>query len=93
MATLDELLDAGDRQRDRTHDAGRVAAGYLRIGAWSVGWLLARLFVLLLGAVAGLFFVIGWACGRAVPMLKWARTAFVLGWEAGRPPGGDRGTA
>lgn len=90
MATLDDLLD---RRRGQTRAAAKSAAGYLRVGVWSVGWLLARLVTLLFAAVAGLFFGLGWVCGRAVPVLRWARTAFVLGWEAGRPPGGGRGTA
>lgn len=90
MVTLDELLDAGDDRRERTRQAGRVAAGYMRVGLWSAGWALAKLVTLLLAVVAGLFFGLGWACARAVPVLAWARTAFLLGWEAGRPPGGDR---
>lgn len=90
MTTFDDLLDAGNARRDQTRAAGRVIAGYLRVGLWSLGWALARLLTLLFAAVAGLFFGIGWACARTVPVLKFARTAFVLGWEAGRPPGGGR---
>lgn len=90
MVTLDDLLDVGDERREQTRDAGRVIAGYLRVGVWSAGWLVARAVTLLLAAVAGLFFAIGWACARVVPVLKWARAAFVLGWEAGRPRGGGR---
>lgn len=93
MTTLDDLLRAGDERKDRTHRAGREVAGYLRVGLWSVGWLLAKALTLLLAIVAGLFFAIGWACARTVPALRFARTALVLGWEAGRPPGGGRGPA
>jgi hypothetical protein len=90
VTTLDDLLEAGDRQRDKTRDAGRAIVGYLRVGLWGAGWLIARTVALLLAAVAGLFFTLGWVCGRTVPVLRWARTAFVLGWEAGRPSGGAR---
>jgi hypothetical protein len=90
VATLDDLLDVGDKQREQTVAAAKVAAGYLRVGVWSVGWLLAKTITLLLATVAGAFFTLGWVCARSVPALRWARTAFVLGWEAGRPPGGGR---
>jgi hypothetical protein len=88
VATLDDLLDVGDKRRDQTREAAKAAAGYLRVGVWSVGWLLAKTVTLLLATVAGVFFTLGWVCARTVPVLRWARTAFVLGWEAGRPPGG-----
>jgi hypothetical protein len=87
VVTLDELLDAGDRRRERTREAGRAIAGYVRVGLWSIGWALAKLVVVLLGVVAGVFFGIGWLCARTVPVLRWARTAFVMGWEAGRSRG------
>jgi hypothetical protein len=87
VVTLDELLDTGDRRRDRTREAGHVVAGYLRIGLWSIGWTLAKLVAILLGLIAGVFFVLGWTAARVVPALRWARTAFVLGWEAGRSRG------
>lgn len=87
MVTLDELLSAGDRRRDLTRDTGRVISGYLRIGLWSIGWILAKLVAILFGAVAAVFFAIGWTAAKVVPALRWARTAFVLGWEAGRPRG------
>lgn len=93
MVTLDELLDAGDKQRDQARHTGKVIAGYARVGLWSVGWLLAKVVTLLLATVAALFYGIGWTCARSVPVLRWARTAFVLGWEAGRSraaPGGGR---
>lgn len=93
MATLDDLLDAGDRQRGKASTAGLEAVGYVRVGLWSAGWALARTVTLLLAAVAGMFFAAGWCCARVVPALKWARAAFVLGWEAGRPRGGARGPA
>jgi hypothetical protein len=91
VATLDDLLDVGDKRRDQTVVAVKAAAGYLRVGVWSVGWLLAKTVTLLFATVAGVFFAIGWVCARSVPVLKFVRTAFVLGWEAGRPRGG-RGT-
>lgn len=87
MVTLDELLIAGSDRRDKTREAGRIAAGYLRVGLWSVGWLLAKLLTLILSIVAGVFFAIGWSAAKVVPALRWARTAFVLGWEAGRSRG------
>lgn len=90
MVTLDELLAAGDRRRDETRAAGAVVAGYLRVGLWSAGWLLAKLVALLLATVAGFFFGVGWCCAKVVPALKWAWTAFTLGWEAGRASGGAR---
>jgi len=89
MVTLDELLSTGDRRRDQTRDTGQVVAGYIRVGLWSAGWALAKLIAVLLGVIAAVFFAIGYAAARAVPALRWARTAFVLGWEAGR----SRGTA
>lgn len=90
MVTLDELLDAGDRRRDKTREAGRIVAGYARVGLWAVGWALAKLLTLILTVVAGVFFGLGWCCARVVPVLRWARTAFVLGWEAGSASGGAR---
>jgi hypothetical protein len=93
VTTLDDLLDAGDKRRDQTRHAGRVVAGYLRIAVWSAGWLLARTITLLLTIAAALFFMVGWTCACVVPVLKWARAAFTLGWEAGRPLGGGRGPA
>jgi predicted tellurium resistance membrane protein TerC len=87
MVTLDELLDAGDRQRDRTRQTGQVVAGYTRVGLWSVGWALAKLVALLLGVIAAVFFGTGWLAAKVVPALRWARTAFMLGWEAGRSRG------
>jgi len=89
MVTLDELLTTGDRRRDQTGDAGRVIVGYARVGLWTIGWLLAKLVAVVLGTVAAVFFSIGWTAAKVVPALRWARTAFVLGWEAGR----SRGTA
>ena len=88
MTTLDDLLDVGDKRRAETRAAAAAAAGYLRVGVWSVGWLLAKTLTLLFATVAGVFFAIGWVCARSVPVLKFVRTAFILGWEAGRPPGG-----
>jgi hypothetical protein len=90
MVTLDELLDVGDRRRDKTREAGKVVAGYLRVGVWSIGWALAKLLTLVMAVIAGVFFAIGWCCARTVPALRWARTAFALGWEAGRASGGAR---
>lgn len=87
MVTLDELLNAGDKRRDLTRDTGRIIGGYLRIGLWSVGWILAKLVAILLGVIAAVFFAVGWTAAKVVPALRWARTAFVLGWEAGRPRG------
>jgi len=87
MVTLDELLSTGDRRRDQTREAGRVIGGYLRIGVWSIGWILAKLVALVLGVVAAVFFVIGWTTAKVVPALRWLRAAFVLGWEAGRTRG------
>lgn len=89
MVTLDELLTTGDRRRDQTRDVGRVVGGYIRVGLWTIGWLLAKLVAVVLGALAAVFFSIGWTAAKVVPALRWARTAFVLGWEAGR----SRGTA
>lgn len=93
MVTLDELLIAGDDRRAQTRDTARVIGGYLRVGVWSVGWLLAKTITLVLAVIAGVFFGIGWCCARIVPALRWARTAFVLGWEAGRASGGARDPA
>jgi hypothetical protein len=88
VTTLDDLLDAGDQQRDKARDAGRTIVGYARVGLWGAGWLLAKLVVAVCATIAGLIFGIGWCCARVVPVLKWMRNAFMLGWEAGRPPGG-----
>lgn len=90
MVTLNDLLDTGDERRDKTAATAKVALGYVRVGLWSIGWVLAKLLTLIFALVAGMFFAIGWCCARAVPVLKWARTAFVLGWEAGRASGGAR---
>jgi hypothetical protein len=90
MVTLNELLDAGDQRRAKAGEAAKVALGYVRVGVWSIGWALAKLVMLLFAVIAGVFFAIGWCCARAVPVLRWARTAFALGWEAGRASGGAR---
>jgi hypothetical protein len=90
MVTLDELLTAGDHRRAQTRDTAQVIGGYLRVGVWSAGWLLAKTVTLLLAVIAGLFFGFGWCCARVAPALRWTRTAFVLGWEAGRASGGAR---
>jgi hypothetical protein len=87
VTTIDDLLTAGDKRRDQTQAAAKAAAGYLRVGVWTVGWLLAKTITLLFATVAGLFFAIGWSCARSVPVLKFVRTAFMLGWEAGRARG------
>ncbi len=87
MVTLDELIDAGDQRRDKTREAGRIVGGYARVGLWSIGWLLAQLVAILLGVLAAVFFSIGWTAAKVVPALRWARTAFALGWEAGRSRG------
>lgn len=84
MVTLDELMDAADQRRTQTAEAGRQIAGYLRVGVWSVGWLLAKLVALILAVVAGICYGIGWLAARTVPVLRWLRAAFLLGWEAGR---------
>jgi hypothetical protein len=84
VATVDLLAD---KRREQTRAALVATAGYLRVGVWSVGWLLAKTLTLLLATVAGVFFAIGWCCARSVPALKFFRTAFVLGWEAGRARG------
>lgn len=90
MVTLDELLTSGDRRRDQTRETGQVIAGYTRVALWSIGWALAKLVAVLLGSIAAVFFVIGWTAAKVVPALRWARTAFILGWEAGRASGGGR---
>lgn len=93
MVTLDELMDVGDERRERTRETGKVIAGYLRVGVWSVGWLLAKLVMLVLATVAGAFYTLGWLCARSIPVLRWVKTAYLLGWEAGRTPGGKRVSA
>lgn len=90
MVALDDLRTTGDERRDAARNALRAITGYARIAVWSVGWLIARTVALLLTLIAGVFFAIGWTLHRVVPVLVWARTAFVLGWEAGRPRGGGR---
>lgn len=90
MVTLDELLNAGDRRRDKTRATGQIIGGYVRVGLWSIGWALAKLVAVLLGVIAAVFFAIGWTAAKVVPALRWARTAFALGWEAGRASGGAR---
>jgi hypothetical protein len=84
MTTLDDLMSVGDERRDKTREVARQAAGYTRVGVWAVGWALAKLLVLLMACVAGLFYGIGWVAARTVPVLRWLKTAFALGWEQGR---------
>lgn len=84
MVTADLLVD---KRREQTRAAAVAAGGYLRVGVWSAGWLLARTLTLLFATVAGVFFGIGWCCARVVPVLRFVRTAFMLGWEAGRARG------
>lgn len=84
MTTLDDLMDVGDERRDKTREVAQQAVGYTRVGVWSVGWALAKLVVLLMACVAGVFYGIGWAAARTVPVLRWLKAAFVIGWEQGR---------
>jgi hypothetical protein len=84
MTTLDDLMNAGDDRRDKTREVARQAAEYTRVGVYSIGWVLAKLVVLLMATVAGVFYGIGWLAARAVPVLRWMKTAFALGWEQGR---------
>lgn len=84
---LDRVLDAGDERRDKTHETLTMARGYVRAGAWWLGWALAKLVVLLLSAIALPLYGIGWLAARAVPVLRWLGAALALGFESGRGSG------
>lgn len=87
MTTLD-LDPAAARQR--TLETARVIAGYLRVGLWSAGWLVAKAITLVLGTIAGVFFGLGWCCARITPAVRWACAAVALGWDAGNARAGKR---
>lgn len=87
MVTLDELLssDPAGRSRRSAADAGRQAAALLATGLYRLGWLLAKTLTLLLLALGGVFYAVGWSGRRVVwPALVWVGAAVRLGWEDGR---------
>lgn len=89
MTTLDELLDTG-HARHRAGHARRQVASAIGAGFYWAGWALFKLVRLLLLAVGGVFWVLGWTARRVIwPALAWCATAVKLGWEDGRR-GGER---
>jgi hypothetical protein len=46
----------------------------------------------LLGLIAGFFWLAGWAAGRLSLAVIWCVLAVKVGWEAGRSRGGPAGT-
>lgn len=96
MVTLDDLLsaDPAERAKRSAGDAGQQALRLLGAGLYGVGWLLAKVVLLILLAIGGFFYGIGWIARRAVwPALVWMGAAVKLGWEEGGRRGGDRGSA
>ena len=84
MVTLDELLDRADDDRDRTRDTlqrtGEVAAA----GLARLGWLCAKLLLLVVWTVAAPLFAAGYITSRIiVPAGKWCAAAYMTGFEAG----------
>lgn len=87
MTTLDQLLYQDAAAAD-SRDARRQVLGALAVGLYRAGWLLAKLVYVLLVAVGGLFYAVGWVAARAVwPALCWAGKAVRLGWHDARRRG------
>lgn len=90
MTTLDDLLNAGEA-RERARESGRQLASAIGTALYRVGWLLAKLVLLVLAVVGGIFYGIGWIARRALwPALVWCAAAVKLGWEDGRRGEGRR---
>lgn len=87
MVTLDELMnsDPVGRSRRDAAETGRQVLTLAGAGLYRLGWLLAKLVLLVLYVLGGLLYGIGWFARRAVwPALVWMGTAVRLGWEDGR---------
>lgn len=90
MVTLETLLDRGEA-RERARDAARDAQRAAGAGLYWVGWLLAKLGIFLMLAVAAPFVAAGWLGSRvAWPAARWTAAAFMVGWEAGKSGGPAR---
>jgi hypothetical protein len=90
VVTLDDLLDSDPKaaaQRS-AREAGRRAVALAGAACWGVGWLLAKIVLLVVAAIGGFLYGIGWTARRAVwPALVWCAAAVRLGWEDGRRGG------
>jgi hypothetical protein len=85
MATLDQLLDAGDERAERTRETGQQIQAATRVGFMWVGWALAKFVLAVMWLVAAPFWAVGFATSRwVIPAAKWSSAAFMVGWEAGR---------
>lgn len=87
MVTLDELMSSdpvGRSKRDAA-DAWRKALALTGAGLYRLGWLLAKLVLLVLTVLGGVLYGVGWTARRIVwPALVWMGAAVKLGWEDGR---------
>jgi hypothetical protein len=90
VVTIDELLDTGEAKH-RAGDAKRQVVEAIGAGFYWSGWLLFKLVRLLLVAIGGAFWVLGFTVRRVIwPALVWCAAAVKLGWEDGRRAGGAR---
>ncbi len=90
MTTLDELLDTGTAKH-RAGQARQQTVAAIGAGFYWLGWALFKLVRLLLVAIGGLFWVLGFTARRVLwPALVWCAAAVKLGWEDGRRAGGAR---
>jgi hypothetical protein len=84
LTTIDDLLDTGEH-RHRAAEAGQDAKRAAQAGLYWSGWAVAKLFTLILLAVGGTFYGVGWVASRAVwPALCWTGRAVRVGWDDGR---------
>jgi hypothetical protein len=83
VVTLDELLDTGEARR-RSGLARQQVLSAVGAGLYWTGWALFKAIRLLLVAIGGVFWVLGYAARRVVwPALVWCAAAVKLGWEDG----------
>lgn len=92
-------VDSG-RARLAAAGAGRQLVAAVGAGLYWSAWALAKVLLLVLTLVGGVFWSAGWLARRAIwPALRWCGSAVALGWADGRhgegsePAQGQRGRA
>lgn len=85
MATLNELLDAGDERAEQTRETGQQIQAALRVGLIWVGWAIAKFVLAVMWLIAAPFWAAGYATSRWIlPAGKWTAAAFAVGYEQGK---------
>lgn len=84
MATLDELLDRAEDDRDRRRETLQLTSEVAKAGLARLGWLCAKLLLLVVWLVAAPLFAAGYITSRwVIPAGKWCAAAYMTGFEAG----------